>query len=337
MSILAGTTRGLFRVSSGNHEQLLDARGVRELVRIGDRIFAGTSNGLYVSSDEGSSWRPCGLEGLTIWQIRGAAGGQVLYAAVEPTGLWRTDDGGHHWIELDAVNRVPGAAKWCVPVQPPMAARARALVVDVQNPDRLWAGVEVGGIIHSSDGGRSFEHVLPGGNPDIHMLFADPSRPDVLYVSTGYGRLDGVAPMVEGNAGVFRSDDGGHHWTYAWNGVTPRYSRPMCIDTRGDCPLTVACAPTAFSSVKDPGGAQAMLLQSVDHGHSWRSLGDPAHSPSPANFHGLAVHPAAAGDVLTGTDSGEVWHVTSKREWTRLADGLPTVLAVLAAQISSGR
>jgi photosystem II stability/assembly factor-like uncharacterized protein len=331
MSILAGTTRGLFRVTNGTTQQMLNARGVRELNRIGAVIFAGTSNGLFASDDDGASWRPSGLDGLTVWQIRGAADGGVLYAAVEPTGLWRSDDGGVHWNELDAVHRVPGAADWCIPVQPLMAARARALVVDAANPDRLWVGVEVGGIISSIDGGRSFDPVLPGGNPDIHMLFADPVNPDVLYVSTGYGRLDGVAPMIEGNAGVFRSDDGGRHWAYAWKGVTPRYSRPMCIDARADRPLTVACAPTAFSSVKDQGGAEAMLLQSVDGGRSWYSLGDAAHSPSPANFHGLAVHPGAPGDVLTGTDSGEVWHVTSKRQWTRLAAGLPTVLAVHAA------
>jgi hypothetical protein len=73
-----------------------------------------------------------------------------------------------------------------------------------------------------------------------------------------------------------------------------------------------------------------MLLQSMDGGEHWRSLCDVAHSPSRANFHGLAVHPQNPGDVLTGTDSGEVWHVTSDGNWTLLAEGLPTVLAVHA-------
>lgn len=330
MHILAGTTRGLFCIDGEHHAPVLDARRVRELVRCGDRLFAGTSNGLFVSADSGASWQNCNLPPATIWQIRGSADGRILYAATEPTGLYRSDDGGETWLDLDSIRRIPGAENWCVPVEPRMPARARALVVDRNDPERIWVGVEVGGIVQSGDGGRTWIHTLPGQNPDIHMLFPDPVQPDVLYVSTGYGRLDGIAPMTEGNAGVFRSTDGGRSWSYAWKGITPRYSLPMCVDDRAPYALTVACAPTAFSSVKDPGGAQAMLLQSIDGGESWSSMGDAAHSPSAANFHGLNVHPEAPGDVLTGTDSGEVWHVSSRKRWTRLAHGLPTVLAVLA-------
>lgn len=330
MRILAGTTRGLFRIDGDQPTPVLEARGVRELVKCGDRLFAGTSNGLFASEDSGANWRTCNLPPTTIWQVRGSADGRILYAATEPAGLYRSEDGGETWSDLESIRRIPGAENWCVPVEPRMPARARALVVDRNDPERIWVGVEVGGIVQSNDGGRTWIHTLPGQNPDIHMLFHDPVQPDVLYVSTGYGRLDGVAPMIEGNAGVFRSRDGGLTWSYAWKGITPRYSRPMCVDERAPFALTVACAPTAFSSVKDPGGAQAMLLQSIDGGASWSPLGDAAHSPSPANFHGLSVHPGAPGDVLTGTDSGEVWHVSSGKEWNRLAHGLPTVLAVLA-------
>ncbi len=331
MTVLAGTTRGLFRIDNGEASPVLDAKGVRELVRIGSRLFAGTSGGLYVSDDCGTTWVSSSLPTATVWQVRGSVDGQTLYAAVEPTGLYRSTDAGNSWQAVESIHAVSGATDWCIPVEPRMAARARALVVDPINPDRVWVGVEVGGVVFSEDGGKSWTHVLPGGNPDIHMLFPDPAKPNVLYVSTGYGRLDGVAPMIEGNAGVFRSTDGGRNWSYAWKGITPRYSRPMCVDSRAPYSLTVACAPTAFSSVKEDDGAKAMLLQSTDGGETWRSLCDIAHSPSPTNFHGLSVHPDSPGDVLTGTDSGEVWHVTSKQQWTRIAQGLPAVLAVLAA------
>ena len=93
-----------------------------------------------------------------------------------------------------------------------------------------------------ADAGEAWSAVLPGDNPDLHMLFADPAAPDTLYASTGYGRLNGVAEKVEGNAGVFRFDDGGRTWTCAWKGVTPRYSRTMCIDHRAPHGLTVASA-----------------------------------------------------------------------------------------------
>jgi hypothetical protein len=136
--------------------------------------------------------------------------------------------------------------------------------------------------------------------------------------------------MIEGNAGVFRSDDYGATWTYAWKGITPRYSRPMCIDPRTPYGLTVASAPTAFSSFREEDGAGAMLFRSEDGGESWRSLCDAAHSPSRANFHGLTTDPDKPGGVVVGTDTGEVWRVGNEADWTLLGSGMPAVLSVAA-------
>src|SRR5262249_7775061 len=123
---------------------------------------------------------------------------------------------------------------------------------------------------------------------------------------------------------------GGASWRYAWRGITPRYARPMCIDPRAPYALTVASAPTAFSTYKDEGGAHAMLYRTVDGGETWRSLGDAGHSPSAANFHGRGPDPSAPGGGLVGTDTGEVWRVTDGGTGTRLAAGMPSVLSILS-------
>jgi photosystem II stability/assembly factor-like uncharacterized protein len=93
--------------------------------------------------------------------------------------------------------------------------------------------------------------------------------------------------------------------------------------------VTVGSSPTAFSAFKDDGGAKAMLFQSVDGGETWRSLGDTAHSPSPAQFHAVAPDPDAAGHVLAGTDTGELWRVSPEARWTLVAKGLPQVQSIL--------
>ena len=129
---------------------------------------------------------------------------------------------------------------------------------------------------------------------------------------------------------MFRSDDAGATWRYIWRGMQPRYTRPLCIDPRPPYGLTVACAPTAFSSIKDAQGAQAMLFRTDDEGATWRSLCDPAHSPSAANFHGLVADPAVPGGVIVGTETGEVWRVDGAGTWTRVTDGLPSVLSLLS-------
>jgi photosystem II stability/assembly factor-like uncharacterized protein len=264
-----------------------------------------------------------------VWQIQ-SAGEDVLFAATQPAALFRSENAGTTWHEVTSFSNAPESEQWCIPVKPPLPGRARALVIHRDDPQCMWVGVEVGGIMSTTDGGDSWQLTLPGGNPDLHMICAHPDNPDVLYASTGYGRLDGVAEMVEGNAGVFRSDDAGASWHYAWKGITPRYSRPMCIDNHAPYPLTIASAPTAFSSFKDQQGAQAMLYRSEDGGDSWRSLCDKAHSPSPENFHGLSPDPRFPGGVIVGTDTGEVWQVSNDAQWTLLGSGMPAVLSIAA-------
>lgn len=332
MNLLAGTSRGLFRINgNGAPEMMLEARGVRDLIDIDGRLHAGAVDGHYWSDDRGATWQRSDLPELEVWQVR-SGGGEVIYAGVQPAGLWRSEDGGESWTEVEGFARLAREnGGWGIPLDPPIPGRLRALVIDATDPKRIAAGVEVGGIALSEDGGDSWRMVLPGGNPDLHMMFQHPKEPRTLFASTGYGRPDGIAEMVEGNAGVFRSDDGGETWAYAWKGITPRYSRPMCIDDRSPVALTVASAPTAFAHYKDDGGAHAMLFRSIDGGENWRSLCDQAHSPSAANFHGLNVDPEKPGGVIAGTDTGEVWRVSNGAEWTLAASGMPSVLSVLAA------
>jgi len=104
----------------------------------------------------------------------------------------------------------------------------------------------------------------------------------------------------------------------------------MCVDPRPPHVLTVPAVPDVRSSIRDPGGAQAMLYRSEDGGGTWRSLGDAAHSPSAARLTAIAPDPESTGGVLVGTETGEVWRVTADAEWTCLRDGLPTVQALLA-------
>lgn len=302
---------------------------MRDLSVIDGRVYAGTGAGLYASDDGGETWTMLGLADHEVWQVR-SAGGDVVYATTQPAGLFRSDDAGATWTEVASFATVPEAARWCVPVEPPLPGRARALVIDADDPDRLWVGVEVGGIARTVDGGETWTVDLPGDNPDLHMLWAHPGQPGVLFASTGYGRFDGIAEMVEPNAGVFRSDDYGETWDYAWKGITPRYSRPMCVDGRAPFGLTVASAPTAFSNHTESGGAGAMLFRSEDNGETWRSLCDSDHSPSHANLHGLIPDPVEPGGVIVGTDTGEVWRVADDATWSGVASGLPAVLALAA-------
>lgn len=334
MSVLIGTSDGLLVVDqSGARTSApeLSGRAVRALVAANGHLFAGADDGVYRSTDGGRSWRLSGAPGQIVWELTvDPQDSHTVHAGTQPAALYRSRDGGESWTKIESLTRVQGSERWCVPNNP-AGPRARALSIDPVNPDRWWVGIEVGGVVTTEDAGASWSCVAPGDDPDVHVLVGHPGRPDVLYATTGLGRFqDDPQPMRERIAGLFGSQDGGRTWRYLWTGNEPRYTRPMCIDPRAPHALTVGCAPSAFSSHKDPGGAQSRLYQSVDGGASWRALGDAEHSPSAANILSVSVAPDGPGCVLVGTDTGELWQVTPEAKWTLLQRDLPMVWSVLA-------
>lgn len=332
MNLLIGTSEGIYRAGAGSTAGAagIEGHSVRHVTQINGSLLAGADDGVYRSGDGGQTWERVGVEGRMVWDIAARPGDdQTIYAGAQPAGLFVSRDGGATWSEVESLMRVPGAETWCVP-NSPLGARARTIVFDGANPDRFYVGVEVGGVLTTEDAGKSWRLDLPGRNPDIHVMCGHPSQEGVLYATTGYGRIDASEPMEKRIAGLFRSQDAGKTWQYAWGDLQPRYTRPICFDSRAPQALTVACAPSAFSSYKDEGGAKSMLYRSDDGGDTWRSIGDADHSPSAANI--LAVAPGdRPGDVLVGMDTGEVWQVTPDSQWTLLTKDLPMVQALFAA------
>src|SRR5439155_1704512 len=136
-------------------------------------------------------------------------------------------------------------------------------------------GVEVGGVVLTEDGGRSWTFNMPGGNPDLHNIVAKPDEPGVLFASTGFGRIDRSEPMEKRIAGMFRSDDHGKTWRFQWTGMTPPYTRPLCIDPRPPHPVTVGSSPTAFSSAEEMRRDPRVFLIGEDvaeAGHPFKTL-----------------------------------------------------------------
>ena len=87
--LVMGTTEGVFVAEAGGSAQAsnLTERDVKVLRHTGQRILAGTADGIYRSDDGGCTWQPSGLEAREVMEVMPAPSEpRVVYAsATAPT------------------------------------------------------------------------------------------------------------------------------------------------------------------------------------------------------------------------------------------------------------
>src|SRR5262249_16168680 len=150
-------TQGLFRLDpdSGKWENLQprglpDAAEIRYvLVQPGNPkiVYAGTHAGPYRSTDGGDSWKALPLPGKEklVWSLlTHPKDPKVIYAGTQGTTVYRSRDGGESWKEL-----VPAEPKGVCHMG--FATRVIRLALDPTNPNEIYAGLEVGGVLRSLD------------------------------------------------------------------------------------------------------------------------------------------------------------------------------------------
>ena len=104
-------------------------------------------------------------------------------------------------------NSVP---TWSFPPRP-WTHHVRWIEPDPATAARIFVAIELGGVMKSEDGGRTWQDRKPGAKLDAHTLRVHPLAPGRVYEAAG----DGYAESGDGGA-TWRSLDGGLGWTYLW-------------------------------------------------------------------------------------------------------------------------
>ena len=89
-----------------------------------------------------------------------AADGTV-YAGTEPSRLFCSDDRGETWRELEALLELPSRPTWSFPPRP-WTSHVRWIAPSPHEADLLLVGIELGGLMRSTDGGESWQDHRPG-------------------------------------------------------------------------------------------------------------------------------------------------------------------------------
>lgn len=298
-------------VSHGQH-----ARRIEALAEGADgALFVGADQGTVYKTVDGENWRSF-AEGLTYTSIHALsvhpAEPDVLYAGSKPAAIFRSTDGGVHWERLAGFNAVPSAGKWSYPV-PPYRAVVSALLQHPQHSKALLAGVALGGLIASLDGGLTWAERHTGLGREVNDLAMHPARPARLYAATG--------------AGLFRSDDLASTWQPIHQGLPYLFTRALAIDP-GDPDRLMAGV-----NQQREGGA-ALIARSADGGQTWQVAAQGLPSLQGQSITAVAALP---GVFVFGTDGGGLFATTNFGEnWRRIRSTCPPVRSLLGLRHSAG-
>ena len=280
----------------------------------GRAYLASYESGVYRTDDGGTSWHR--LDSYPSDYAHSVLAHpdlpDTVYVGSEPAAVYRSADGGATWEELDGLRAVPESSEWGFH-SPTRDSHIRDLRAAPGDADCLYAGIEVGGMVRSADGGRSWRQ-LPGLNDDIHCVSLSANRPNRVYVATAR------AP--------YRSDDGGGQWEAINAGLERRYTLHIAA-----APDDADLALVTVSENARRGNPQ--FYRSSNAGQSWQLVqGLGAGEDAADMVVAFEWDPEESGRVYAGTDSGGLFSSEDGGvTWQPLPVRLPTV-AVGALAVS---
>src|SRR3954469_23637179 len=129
-----------------------------------ETVYAGlVEGGVQRSADGGGTWSDCDLPEPGVFSLAVSAADGAVYAGTEPSRLFQSDDRGESWSELDALLELPSRPTWSFPPRP-WTSHVRWIAPSPHDADLLLVGIELGGLMRSTDGGQSWQDTGPARN-----------------------------------------------------------------------------------------------------------------------------------------------------------------------------
>ncbi|MCY7380756.1 MAG: hypothetical protein LH467_15625, partial [Gemmatimonadaceae bacterium] len=262
-----------------------------------NRQSSGWGDGIYKSTDGGTSWTNMGLpESGHIARILthpvnrdivfGAVPGK-LWAPSKERGLYRTLDGGRSWQLVLTGDEDTGVTE--VAMDPTDPNTLYAATYQRRRQAYGFVGGGPGSALHkSTDGGTTWTRLSAGlptgilGRIGISIYRRNPS---VVYVSVEQGqRYTSSISYEQRVAGIYRSDDRGASWRRMGDyNPRPAYSSKLLVDPSDERRLY-----------------QVQYSVSDDSGHTWREPRQTLHGDDRI----IWVNPKDSRHVVKGDDGG---------------------------------
>ncbi len=308
-NLYLGFDQGLAKVSldgGGAAEWVLKAGPVSKIALDPlrpERMYATTvGHGLWRSEDAGTTWEQAGggIGNPLTWSVavsRGerANGLGAVYVGTEMSSLYRSEDGGTSFQELSAFREIPSRPEWSFPPNPD-THHIHQIVLDPNDPETILVGIEQGGIMRSTDGGRSWADIEDPADSDVHTLLAHPDAPGRIYEAGGVSYCE--------------SHDGGASWVRNVDGIPDeiRYFYSMAVDPGEPGTMVISAARDPFSghAVLPNTPVWSTLYRRVDGG-DWQEVTDGLPERDGTTMGTFATDEAEAGVFYYTTEPGVVY------------------------------
>ncbi|MEJ2204700.1 MAG: glycoside hydrolase [Gemmatimonadota bacterium] len=286
-----------------------------------------TGDGMYKSTDAGATWTHLGLRDSQMIAdvVVDPTNPDRLFVAVlghpygpnEERGIFRSLDGGRTFEKVLYSDEYTSG---------------NDLVLDPSDPDIVYAtlwqqqqsfresgafGGTGGGVYKSTDGGTTWREITDGLPAVIEANLAlAPSDPRVLYAVVAGTRRGEPTTSTTGVVGLYRSADGGEHWTPVDVPPGPLEAPTSHVDTRplariggGDLP-TVTVDPTDSNTLYS---ATVVMWRSEDGGEHWSAVrgaygGD--------DYQKIWINPNDPKIILAVSDQGAVISANRGESWS---------------------
>ncbi len=237
----------------------------------------------------------------------------IIYAAVGPSGVWKSENAGVTWF-------------------PVFYREATVSVGDIaispSHPDIIWVGtgeatcrnsVTIGdGVYKSEDAGRSWKNMGLRETRHISRIIVNPGDPNIVFVAA-MGHLWGPNP----DRGVFKSIDGGQTWEKVLYVNENTGIADLAMDPENSLILYAAAyehrrLPYLFVS----GGPGSGIYRTTDGGRTWQKMEKGLPQGIMGRI-GLAVSRSRPNVVyaLIEHEAGGLWRSEDKGEtWQRCCD-----------------
>ena len=316
-------------------------------------LAAGTSKGVFVSTDAGNTWRRISrandpeMQDITALAFD-PADTNILYAGT-PHLPWKTTDGGATWhsistgliddsdifsIKVDpkqprlifasacsGIYRSDSAGEAWIKIHgiPGTHRRTHIIAEDPRDSNTIFAGTTLG-LFKSPDGGKTWRHL---NSEQVNWMVFDPANPNTLYLATEF-------------AGILKSTDSGETLRPVNEGFANHRLSEITSDGKRLYAASTYEGLYGGVFVSTDGGLQWTLRANEDALHG-RNLDSLTASPAAGNV----VFASSEDSILKSVDGGATWdsipepHVFAARAGAR-ARAVGHVHAVRMVQIGKG-